>query len=140
MAKRQARPSLLVRTRFNENMDAVMYELVIADVHMIVAYNLRCLGSETDSPDEIAMCNEAAEQREAIARRYRAQGTGNLDALYGIGAEHMPFIDDQIQPLVEHWCNLGAAISELAKEVGRVEGLSEANAERRVVYTKPRWR
>lgn len=107
MTKKAKRSPSLVSTRFNEMLDAVMYALVIAKYHKIAAERMRTEATRADNPKEAALCTEAAEHFDTVAKHYHLEAANNLETLYGLGPEHLPFIDVYVQKAVDSWAELG---------------------------------
>lgn len=142
MTKRRqpSRPSLLTRVKFVNEMHAIIYTLLIAEIYALAAEDTRADANEATTWDEAAELGRKAVKFDRTAQKLRYQGVNDLATLYGLGEEHLPYIDAFLAPVVGAWATLDAALVEACKEVAIQEGLTPEHARYRSVHTILRWR
>lgn len=131
--------SLLTRTRFNTDLDAVVYELILSTLLMSFAASSKqdAVNCE-DDPDAVKLFNHYSATDRLAAKRIREAALNNLSTLYGIEYSDMPPIDEQTAIAAQEFLKLARMIAQATISKAMREGLSEQQAMDRVVYTKLR--
>ncbi len=142
MAKRipPSRPSLLTRVKFVSDMHAIIYALLLSDIYALAADDSRADAHDAATWDEAAEIGREAVKFDRTSQRLRKQAVNDLATLYGLGDEHMPYIDAFLAPVVGTWATLDAALVEACTEIALQQGLTPEHARYRAAHTILRWR